>query len=356
MVHTVDRFEQMEGVEKVVLSLLSSYKSHPDLQAALAVNRGVLADCAAAEGIKVYCLPQKSMSHLPGYGLRWLSIVKEFQPDIVHSHHRFTTFIAQLSPGRRYKVLHTFHVEQFSKAYLRFFGDRATAVSEGVKRHFVKRFGVNPEKATVVYNGIKTSPAGMRDASKPPLEVGGKVCISVIGRLEKQKGHAIFIQALMLLQPETRKKLKVYFVGEGSLRRELEQAVKDNALENTIHFTGYQTSVSPFLNESLFTVLPSLWEGFGLTIVESNLAGKPVIASRVGGIPEVIQHGKTGILVEPGDPQALSSALADWIQNQDQLPVLGRAARLFAEERFTVDKMIDGYRSVYASMVERGEK
>src|SRR3990167_8001579 len=113
LVHTVDRFEQMEGVEKVVLSLLTAYRSRYDFQVALAVNRGRLADLASAEGIAVYHLPSKRMSGLPGYGLKWAKIVKEFQPDIVHSHHRFTTFIAQLFPGRRYKVLHTFHVEQF---------------------------------------------------------------------------------------------------------------------------------------------------------------------------------------------------------------------------------------------------
>ncbi len=162
----------------------------------------------------------------------------------------------------------------------------------------------------------------------------------------------MLLKALSLLPAATLRDLKVTFVGDGEKRTELEVQARRMGLERTVVFASHQEDVFPFIAASDFTVLPSLWEGFGLSIVESMLCGRPVIGSSVGGIPELIADGRTGLLVAPGDATSLAGAVERLLEEPETVERMGEVARSAAQSRFTVPAMIDGYLKVYHALLE----
>lgn len=343
LLHIVDSPEQFGGAEKVILTLAKEFAKDKDITLAVAVNNGILSDRISSVGVKVYAMPDKGMLKAPSFFVNIRKIIKDFRPDIIHSHHRYTTMLTHFMPRKASKLVHAFHAEQFTRKWNRFFGDFATAVSKGCKEHFVKFFGLNEDFITVIYNGVEL---GCGDFSVIKRQNGESV-ISVIGRLAEEKGHIVLIKAISLLPAHVKDNLRVFFVGDGEKRQELVNAVKEAGLEKAIFFVGHVEDVSVYICVSDFTVQPSLREGFGLSIIESFLCGKPVIGSRVGGIPELIIDNITGILVQPNDPMALKDALLHFINNPGVVKKCGETGKTMALERFTVEGMIDGYKAFY---------
>lgn len=349
LLHIVDSPEQFGGAEKIFLTLCSELSKDGEIQIAAAVNKGVLWEKVSSFRLKTYTLPDKGISSIPSFYRNLYSIAKEFRPEIVHSHHRYTTFFSHLLPLRNYKLIHTFHLDQFTKKWNRFFGDYATAVSKACKDHFVRHFNLKEEFITVIFNGVDVN---MGNITEMPFEKkDDNVIASVIGRLTEQKGHSVLIKAVSLLPADIKDNLKVIFVGDGEKRKELEKMVEEYDLKDCIEFVGYQKDVYPYIMMSDFTILPSLWEGLPLSMVESYLCGKPVVASSVGGIPEFIVDKENGLLVPHGDYQALSEVMLFLIRNKDLIRRYGEAGEKIALERFTVKKMIENYKAFYKKVL-----
>jgi glycosyltransferase involved in cell wall biosynthesis len=346
LLHLVDSERQYGGVEKVVLDLATRLP-HDQTDVVLGVNRGIFADRAAKADVPLCLIEAKGKWDVLSFWKQLRDLSERFQPDIVHSHHRFTTLCAQVLPGRRYRLVHTFHVEQFTWKWLRFFGDYATAVSHGVKEHFVRDFGVESHRVTVIYNGVE-KPKGI--LSELPLRRSGQINIVVVGRLEEQKGHEYIIRSFDYMNPEFLNRINVVFVGEGTKRPVLEKMLVGKR-SGLVEFSGFRENVWPYFERADFTVLPSLWEGFGLTIIESYLCGKPVIGSRVGAIPEILKDGETGLLVPPKDPQSLADAIRTFGEDAEMVQRYGAHAKKFAES-FSIEKMIAGYQQLYARLLQ----
>lgn len=335
----------------IVLELAKEFAKDQTLEVAVAINSGILADKVLSHGIKTYILPDKGFMKIPFFYLRFLRMTRDFEPDIVHSHHRYPTLLAQVFPlFKAYRLIHTFHLEQFTKRWLRFFGDCATAVSKGCKDHFVKYFNLKEDSITVIYNGVNFPDCNTQE---PPIKKqDGETIISLVGRLTEQKGHVVLLRAITLLPNAVRNKLRVFFVGDGEKRKKLKEETKRLGLEENIVFTGYEKDVYPYIMASDFTVLPSLWEGFGRVIIESYLCGKPVIGSSVGGIPELIRDNETGLLVRPNDPSALANAIVYFMDNPALVKKYGEAGKKIALEKFTAAKMIENYKVFYKKVLE----
>lgn len=349
LTHIVDQYAQYGGVEKILLLLARELRKRGTIELAAAINESRISEELSAAGIPVFPLPPRGLRHGVHAFRNMLHIQKSYSPSLVHSHHRFTTFLFQCAPARRFRLAHTFHVEQFTRRWLPFFGDAATAVSQGCKDHFVRYFWLPEEFITVIHNGVALPSAAGR--AMVVARPSGKRVISVVARLTEQKGHAVFLKALAALPAEVRERVTVYIVGDGEKRKELEEQSRRLKLDRTIIFAGHQEDVFPYLAASDFTVLPSLWEGFGLSAVESMLCGKPVIGSRVGGIPELMLEGVTGLLVPPNNARALKEAIAKLLAEPETVERLGKAGRTYAESKFTVPVMIEGYIRFYSKVL-----
>jgi glycosyltransferase involved in cell wall biosynthesis len=213
------------------------------------------------------------------------------------------------------------------------------------------------DKAVLIPNGVDLR---MFDSGGNPSWLGQRpqsrshlACVTVgfLGRLDGQKGVEHLIRAAAIVR---RMDLRIRFRigGDGPLRSELEKLSARLQVGDIVEFAGWQRDRIKFLKEIDFMAMPSIWEAFGLSAAEAMTLEKPVIASAIEGLPEVI--GDTGILVPPADPKALAGAIVELASNPARQQALGRQARARVEERFTLDLMISRHETFYQRVVAGG--
>jgi len=178
----------------------------------------------------------------------------------------------------------------------------------------------------------------------------GDYGIGVIARLEPQKGHRHLFAAVAALR-EAIPQLRLVVVGEGSLRASLEQLAQSLQLGSRIVFAGSRRDV-PLLNAAMdVIVLPSLWEGLPIALLESMALGRTVIATKVGGVPEVIEHEVNGLLTPPGDALALAAAIQRCWQDRHMAGALASAAFRQVRDKFTIEANAAKVLAVYREQV-----
>jgi glycosyltransferase involved in cell wall biosynthesis len=150
-------------------------------------------------------------------------------------------------------------------------------------------------------------------------------------------------------------RLRLAIIGDGMLREEAERLLHSADAANLAWFAGERNDVPEIMRGLDLFVLPSLREGISNTILEAMASGLPVLATRVGGNPELIEHGETGLLVPPADPLAMAEAMRTYLAEPGQLIRHGQAGRKRAEKEFSVKSMVDGYLAVYDSVLQ-GQK
>jgi len=171
-----------------------------------------------------------------------------------------------------------------------------------------------------------------------------------IARMSPQKDHFSLIQAFSLAVSHNNH-LRILLVGDGPLRQELEARVRLMGLGDKVRFLGIRTDIAEILAAADVFVLSSLWEGNPLSVMEAMAAGKPVIATAVGGVPELVQDGINGILVPPGNVRALAEAMLK-LADDDLRERLGREAFKKSKECFDVSIMVRKYENLYRSLFE----
>jgi len=170
--------------------------------------------------------------------------------------------------------------------------------------------------------------------------------IGSVGWLTPVKGHRVLLEAVALLR-RTWPRLCVVIVGDGPLREELKRIASARGLAGAVRLLGTRADIPECLAGMDLYVQPSLNEGMGRALVEAMAAGRPVVASRVGGIPSLIEHRRTGLLVPPGDPDALAEAIAELITHPELARALGHAARQRIDATFSVAAMVRAVEAVY---------
>jgi len=242
-----------------------------------------------------------------------------------------------------------YQLKYFLKGLINYFYiDRIVAVSSFVRKSILSELGFFwNHKVSTIYNSIDLSVFSYqeKDTNK------AKPIIFCIAHLIEDKGVQNLIEAIHLLEPNLQQKIQVIIAGDGQYKSELQKAVSSYNLNNTIEFVGNINNQQEYLRKAFICVVPSLWkEAFGYTNVEAMAVGCTLIASNVGGIPEITEDKKSGLLFEPGDSKALSKCIENTLAN-NVAKGLKIAARKKVEEKFNLSTNILQYEAIIQSLI-----
>jgi len=206
---------------------------------------------------------------------------------------------------------------------------------------------LSPRRFALIPNGISETPHmyfSKKEARKQ-LGIDQSVfpVIGTIAELTKNKGVRFAVSALREL-PE---RARLILVGEGEEKKELEKLVRDLRVANRVHFTGFKPNARRFLNAFDVFILPSIKEGLPYTILEAGMAGLPIVASNVGGVPDIIEHEIDGLLVRPKNPSDLATAVKKLIDDESLRRRIGGEIKKKIFSKFTFKKMLDETLALY---------
>jgi glycosyltransferase involved in cell wall biosynthesis/peptidoglycan/xylan/chitin deacetylase (PgdA/CDA1 family) len=208
--------------------------------------------------------------------------------------------------------------------------------------------GVGDEKIVVIPNGIDSTIFAARQYSPRPRQIAMVACLREEKRIDVLIGAAPQILARF---PDAR----FVIAGDGTCRESLVALAGQLGVADRISFLGHRDDVPAILAQADMFVLPSRSEALPNSVIEAMVSGLPVVASDVGGIPELVDDGKTGYLVPPGDPQALAAALGRLLEDPQRAAELGRAGRIKIEQNFSFDRMVDQIETLYLSELDRAQ-
>lgn len=319
------------------------------------VGGGPLENELRSAGVPYYSLEKTTLLGL-GVLVELTQLLNRLEPDIVHTH----LFGAHLW-GQVASLLNRVPIMVASeqntdvdlgelrtriKQVLSYSADTVIAASDAIRKFLSTQGHIDDDKIVVIRNAIDT--AQFLDLRPPVFEPTMKLLS--IGRLHPQKGHDVLIEALSRVHDVP---WELTIVGAGDELDNLSDKVTLHHLNDRVHFVGTTTDVPATIEQHDVLVMPSRWEGIGLAVIEGMAAGRPVIASNVGGIPELIAHGKTGLLVQPENEAALADAVR-WVwQHRTQALAIGAAAREYARLHCDVRAMVQQYERVYAHLTHQ---
>jgi glycosyltransferase involved in cell wall biosynthesis len=224
--------------------------------------------------------------------------------------------------------------------------DHVIVISDAVGRFLRSSIHVPAERMSRIYYGLE--PSQRIDGTHGPV----RPTILVLARLDPQKGQDVLIDALPRILariPEAR----VLFAGHetGCSVASLKQRARDRGVLSHVEFLGFRSDVRALLQGASVLALPSRWEGFGLVLLEAMDVGRPIVASAVGAIPEVVRDREGGLLVPPDEPEALAEALITVLAEPDRAKAMGEAGRRRLIESFSERAMIEATESLYNALL-----
>jgi glycosyltransferase involved in cell wall biosynthesis len=227
--------------------------------------------------------------------------------------------------------------------------DAVVASAGSVRDFYIDQVHADPARVEVIYNAVDWSQIATtvgRDDMRATLGLPSDAPVAgIIARLTEQKAHRVLFDAVA--RTDALSRLHLLVIGDGELRDELRGQVERLGLAHRVHFLGARRDLGNLLGAVDLFVMPSLWEGLPLSMVLAMGAGLPVIATRVAGIPEVVRHDETGLLVPPGDAAELGAALSRVVHEPGLGMRLGTAAREFVRPRFGVDGYLRSVTELY---------
>jgi len=336
-----------------------------------------LTDCAdfqsriRNESVEVFALHKRPGKDIGCYMRLWRLLLR-LQPDIVYTHSmatldvQFFAFLAGV-PGR----IHGEHGQrssgmiagQSARPWMRKLAapivHRYTTVSEDLTHFLSGPVGIPPARVTQIYNGVDTERFHPRDPAARP-RLGGDVLppdaivIGTVGRMEKVKDQITLVSAFLHLlkaEPALAPRLRLALIGEGPLRAECRQLLDASGAGDLAWLPGNQDQIPEILRQFDIFVLPSISEGTSNTILEAMATGLPVVATAVGGNPELVLEGKTGLLAPAGDPVSMAQAIARYLKEPSMRAAHGEAGRARVQSHFSMQAMVENYMAVYQTVL-----
>jgi sugar transferase (PEP-CTERM/EpsH1 system associated) len=312
----------------------------------------------------------------PGQGLwqlpRWRQAFRELQPAIVHTRNigALEASLAALFAGVPARI-HGEHgwdsadpdgsnwKHRLTRRAYRLSVDHWVALSSHIEGYLRDVIGVRAARLSRICNGVDTQRFHPRDGERQPISGSpfndpALFVVGTVGRLQAVKDQCTLVHGFaraVQASPSARKRMRLVIAGDGELREEVEAAIAAHGLQGKIWLAGQRDDVPAILAGLDVFVLPSLAEGISNTILESMACGLPIVATRVGGTPELITDGRTGILVSTANPEALGQALVRLLGQPADCQRLGLNARADCERRFSLDRMVADYAALYDQLL-----
>jgi glycosyltransferase involved in cell wall biosynthesis len=356
------------GLERVVIELAREGRRLGQKVSVICLERrGVLAKHLEDAGGRIIVL-DKQPGLKPGIVKHIRSVLRELRPDVVHTHQIGALLYA--GPAAQWEhvpaVVHTEHINNIKKNTSRFrrikmralwwfasrYAERFFCVSQDIA-DAAKRL-ITPEKVSVVCNGVDTSAfasrserSSIRSSLGIPLKAP---VIGTVGRLDEVKCQDLLIRAFSRVREHVND-AHLLLVGDGPQRQSLQTLAQELEVSNRVHFAGYQPQPQKFLAAMDLFALPSRLEGMPLVILEAWAAGLPVIASRVGGVPSLV-NGSCGLMFDSGDQQALERLLLKLLTDSREADRMSRAGLKRAQLEFDTSVMAKNYQRSYMEILK----
>ena len=344
----ISRTMDIGGAERIVYQLSSDLKDEFD-SVHVASTGGLWESELAAQGIqhhKILDIDSKNPVTVLKLLFSIHQIIKQKGITIVHTHHRMAAFYIRLLKLVHPKLIHVYTAHNVFKDKLPLYGfalknAKSVAVGEAVNKNLKEDVGITDSR--VIYNGVVLKETD--DQVDEIISYGG-IKLGCIARLSEQKGLTYLLDAMSLL---TIKDIRLFIVGEGELREELENKVKELNLQDSVIFLGYRKDIVECINSFDFCVLPSVFEGFGLVAIEAFMNSKTLVATDIPGLNEVVTN-KNGVLVPAKDPAALASAIDKLATDATLRQELASQAKKDYENRFSYPMFLENYRALYREL------
>jgi glycosyltransferase involved in cell wall biosynthesis len=330
-----------------------------------------LRDLMTSRGVNVLSCDARGRPQFPVALARLARYLRQERIDILHTH-LFEPSVVGLQAGvvartpvrmmtRHYSNYHTridktWHV-RLDQMCIRLC-DEVIAVSEHTARHLIDVEGAPAEKVHTVLNGFDASRVELSDRTQRERlrnEFGAEdaYMLLVVGRLHPEKGYEHLFRAVPKIGTRVDRPVVLLVAGSGPFEDEFRRQVEDLGWTEQVQFLGFRDDASSLMGAADLVVIPSVAEAFGIAIAEALYVGTPVVATRVGGIPEIVDDGVDGVLVAPGSSDALADAIAGLLNEPERLEQMAGAGREKVQRRFSYESMVAQYERLYDAALNR---
>ncbi len=348
------------GAERLVYELAVRLDRRRFEPSVVALRGGAVADRLREAGVGVHVVGMTHKLDLPRL-LGLAAILRRVRPDILHTHLFHADLAGRLAAaaaGVR-AVVHSVHVAEqrfrpWQFAFARLADPwcaRIVCVSQAVADHHRRRSGLPANRYQVIYNGIDVDRFRPDRAARRRLReqwgvVGDEPLVAFVGRLDPQKAPELLLEAMELLVARS-SPIHAVLAGDGPLRIALERRLADSPAAGRVRLLGHWDDVPGLLSAADLLAMPSRWEGFGLAAAEAMAAERPVVATAVAGLTEVVEAERTGLLVPCDDPIALAGAVARLAGRADLRRAMGQAGRARVERLFRIEDCVARHERLY---------
>ena len=359
----VDLERAWRGGQEQALLLMTGLKRRGHCAELVAVRDSAIALRAQAAGIRVHATPDAGRRI--GAARRVRGLLREKRFDIVYANEAHALTAAWLARSHRHvplvaarRVLFPLSGGVISQARYRA-ATRILAISEAVRNELLAA-GVDASRIELVPDGVEIPAPIKPDAREMARKKWGfhadETVIECVGALTAEKGHALLIEAFAKLRRECAD-CRLLLAGEGPLRAQLERQAREAGLASAIIFAGFVSDVDSVYAAGDLFVFPSLAEGSGSSLLRAMAYGLPVLALARGGVAEIIEDGRSGVMVQEASAEDLARAAARMLKNAELRGRLSRAGRETVTSRYSVDRMVDGTARILEKLIaERAGK
>ena len=343
----------------------------------IAPGEGDMAYYAEAHGVQPIIVPElgRSLHPLRDLITIWTlyRLIRKLKPDIVHTHTAKAGFVGRVAAWLAGVpvIVHTFHGHvfrgYFSPTMTRVFlileritarmSDTVITLTEGLRRELAEVYHVTRKShITVLPLGLDLAPfatVSRKSGSFRSLPVAppNAPLIGIVGRLVPVKNHELFLDAAVRVR-EAIPNAHFVIIGDGELRASLEHTVTARGLSEAVTFTGWLRDLASVYADLDVTVISSLNEGTPVSVIEALAAGCPVVATAVGGLPDLLDHGQLGVLVPSDDDQALADAIINVLRH----PPDSQRAQALMLDRYSIDRLVKDLDSLYRGLLAKKKK